>query len=101
MLAAWDTYLLDFLRLSRLTGPIFDKEMRVSSRRRRNYVLRFVYIGLFTFFVGIMWLGYTVHGTSSVYQISRMAQAGQGVVMAVLWFQFLTTQAIAIVLLGT
>ncbi|OHB63501.1 MAG: hypothetical protein A2Y76_10105 [Planctomycetes bacterium RBG_13_60_9] len=87
--------------LAWLTGPIFDKEMRVSSRRRRNYVLRFVYIGLFTFFVGIMWLGYTVHGTSSVYQISRMAQAGQGVVMAVLWFQFLTTQAIAIVILST
>jgi hypothetical protein len=24
----------------RLIGPIFDKELRVSSRRQRNYVLR-------------------------------------------------------------
>ena len=29
-----------------LTGPILDKELRVSSRRRRNYWLRFVYIAL-------------------------------------------------------
>ena len=36
--------LLGLLRLSWLTGPIFDKELRVSSRRRRNYVLRFVYV---------------------------------------------------------
>ena len=38
-----------------LTGPIFDKEMRVSSRRRRNYVLRFLYIGLFTLLLALIW----------------------------------------------
>ena len=30
----------------RLIGPIFDKELRVSSRRARNYVMRTVYLVL-------------------------------------------------------
>jgi len=87
--------------LPRLTGPIFDKEMRVSSRRRRNYVLRFLYIGLFTFLVASVWLDRIVHSTSSVYQASRMASAGQAIVTAILWFQFLAAQVIAVVMLST
>jgi ABC-type transport system involved in multi-copper enzyme maturation permease subunit len=87
--------------LPRLTGPIFDKEMRVSSRRRRNYVLRFLYIGFFTFLVASVWLDKIVHGGSSVYQASRMAAAGQSIVTTILWFQFLAAQAIAVVMLST
>lgn len=87
--------------LPRLAGPIFDKEMRVSSRRRRNYVLRFLYIGFFTFLMAMAWLDSIVHTTSSVYQASRMASAGQAIVTAILWFQFLTAQAIAVVMLST
>ncbi len=87
--------------LSRLAGPIFDKEMRVSSRRRRNYVLRFLYIGLFTFLVAVTWLDSLVRATSSVYQASRMASAGQAIVTTILWFQFLTAQALAVVMLST
>jgi ABC-type transport system involved in multi-copper enzyme maturation permease subunit len=86
-------------------GPIFDKEMRVSSRRRRNYVLRFVYVGLFTFLVTVLWIDRVAHTTSSgytsVYQASRMASVGQELIMAVLWFQFLTAQVIAVVMLST
>jgi ABC-type transport system involved in multi-copper enzyme maturation permease subunit len=87
--------------LLRLTGPIFDKEMRVSSRRRRNYVLRFLYIGFFTFWVATVWLDNLVHSTTSVYQASRMASAGQAIVTTILWFQFLTAQVIAVVMLST
>jgi ABC-2 type transport system permease protein len=87
--------------LPRLTGPIFDKEMRVSSRRRRNYVLRFLYIGLFTFLASLVWLDSIARSTSSVYQASRMAAAGQEIVTTMLWFQFLTAQAIAVVMLST
>ncbi|MCL5278998.1 MAG: ABC transporter permease [Planctomycetes bacterium] len=87
--------------LPRLAGPIFDKEMRVSSRRRRNYVLRFLYIGLFTFLASVVWLDSLVRSTSSVYQASRMAAAGQTIVTAILWFQFLTAPAIAAVMLST
>jgi hypothetical protein len=44
------------VNLSWLTGPIFDKELRVSSRRRRNYVLRSVYVALFLVFVSLIWI---------------------------------------------
>jgi len=84
-----------------LTGPIFDKEMRVSSRRLRNYVLRFLYIGLFTFLLALIWLEAMPYKSTSAYQSSRMAVAGQRVVSTVLWFEFITAQAIAIVMLST
>ncbi len=87
--------------LPRLAGPIFDKEMRVSSRRRRNYALRFLYVGFFTFLVACVWLNDIVHSTTSVYQASRMAAAGQAIVTTILWFQFLTAQTIAAVMLST
>ena len=93
------------LRWAWLTGPIFDKEMRVSSRRRRNYVLRFVYIGLFTFMVAVLWMDRVANTTTSgytpVYQVSRMASAGQQIITGVLWFQFLVAQVLAIVMLST
>jgi ABC-type transport system involved in multi-copper enzyme maturation permease subunit len=97
--------LIQCLRPWWLTGPIFDKEMRVSSRRRRNYVLRFIYIGLFTLMATVLWIDRVANTTSSgytsVYQVSRMAAAGQVIITAVLWFQFLTAQVIAVVMLST
>ena len=87
--------------LPRLTGPIFDKEMRVSSRRRRNYVLRFLYIGIFTVLVAAVWAEHVAYNRSSVYQTSRMASAGVTLVVTVLWFEFLAAQVIAAVMLST
>ncbi len=84
-----------------LTGPIFDKEMRVASRRLRNYVLRFLYIGLFTFLLALIWLQAMPYHSTSAYQSSRMAVAAQRVVTTVLWFEFITVQVIAIVMLST
>jgi ABC-type transport system involved in multi-copper enzyme maturation permease subunit len=86
---------------ARLTGPIFDKELRVSSRRRRNYVLRFVYVGLFTFLLAMIWQGTVSQGTSALYQSARMAEAGMAIMTLVVWFQFIAAQAIAIVMLST
>jgi len=59
------------LSLSWLTGPIFEKELRVYSRRRRNYVLRFAYLAFLTTFLALVWIeamGYTgsAFGFSSV-----------------------------------
>ncbi|MEN6336330.1 MAG: ABC transporter permease subunit, partial [Phycisphaerales bacterium] len=93
--------IIRLLSFAWLTGPIFDKEMRVSSRRRRNYVLRFFYIGLFTFLLAVVWAESMPYGSSAVYQSSRMAMAGQVLVSAVLWFEFIAAQAIAIVMLST
>lgn len=90
-------------RLSWLTGPIFDKELRVSSRRRRNYVLRSVYVAFLSIFILYIWL-VTVSfrgGGSAAFQASRMAMAGKNVITTIIWFQFVAAQLIAIVMLST
>lgn len=87
--------------LSWLTGPIFDKELRVSSRRRRNYVLRVAYVAFFSLFVSIVWLNEMPHGSASVVQVSRMARAATHIVLFAVWFQFIASQLIAIVMLST
>ena len=84
-----------------LTGPIFSKELRVSSRRRRNYVLRFIYLGLLTVFVVLVWLSQVKSSAeSSAFRISRMSEAGRVVIMAVTWFQFCALQLVAVVMLS-
>ncbi len=85
----------------RLAGPLFDKELRVSSRRRRNYFLRFAFIMLLTVFVAIVWLGVVESEYSAVFQESRMALAGKTIITTIVWFQFIATQLIAIIMLST
>ncbi len=89
------------MNLAWLTGPIFDKELRVSSRRRRNYVLRFVYVTLFLMFACLFWVEEMPRGSASVVQVSRMARAGLHIVVFVVWFQFIASQLVAIVMLST
>ena len=91
-----------FLSLSWLTGPIFDKELRVSSRRRRNYILRSAYLFLLTFFVGYIWLVTVRLGgsPSATFRVSRMAIAGTAMVTTIAWFQFISLQLIAMVMLS-
>ena len=93
--------LVQLLIPSRLTGPIFDKELRVSSRRRRNYVLRAVYVILLTFFIASVWMSVVQFQGSTVYQKSRMALAGKTVISTIVGFQFFATQLIAIIMLST
>jgi len=101
MAAALIKFVSQFLSLSWLTGPIFDKELRVSSRRRRNYVLRFIYLALLTIFIVFVWLEEVRYGGSAVYRISRMAEAGKTIILTVVWFQFCATQLVAIIMLST
>jgi len=101
MTAALFNFFGRLLSLSWLTGPIFNKELRVSSRRRRNYVLRFAYLALLTTFLVLVWLNEVQYSGSSVYRISRMARAGQTIVMFIVWFQFCATQIVAVVMLST
>ncbi|MCK4292115.1 MAG: ABC transporter permease [Planctomycetes bacterium] len=90
-----------FLSLSWLTGPIFEKELRVSSRRRRNYVLRFTYLALLTIFLVLTWLVYVPRGGTGLYQISRMAEAGKGITAYIVWFQFIAIQIVGVIMLST
>ncbi|MBL7154465.1 MAG: ABC transporter permease subunit [Phycisphaerae bacterium] len=89
-----------FFGFSWLTGPIFEKELRVSSRRRRNYVLRFAYLLLLTAFLALFWLQMVQIGGGGLNQVSRMAVAGKGITWFVIWFQFIATQIIALIMLS-
>jgi ABC-type transport system involved in multi-copper enzyme maturation permease subunit len=86
-----------------LTGPIFDKELRVTSRRRRYYVLRSLYIMILTIMVGFAGFNIIRPGSSgsNVYQMSRMAEAGKVLVTITIWFQFVAVQIIAASVLST
>ncbi len=87
----------------RLAGPIFDKELRVASRRRRTYLLRFVYIVVLSWFVFSVW-GVTVRvhawNPSAVVQASQMGSAAGAIVTGIIWIQFLMSQLLALVLLS-
>jgi ABC-type transport system involved in multi-copper enzyme maturation permease subunit len=91
-----------FLSFSWMAGPIFGKELRVSSRRRRNYALRSVYLALLTVFVVVVWLREVQYiGSSGLYMSSRLAAAGKAIVVTIVWFQFCATQVLAIIMLST
>jgi ABC-type transport system involved in multi-copper enzyme maturation permease subunit len=100
MTAVLYNFILKVLSPLRLTGPIFDKELRVSSRRRRNYVLRFAYVALLTAFLALVWIEALTQSGSAVYRISRMAEAGKFIIVSMVWFQFCVTQFLAVVLLS-
>ncbi|MHC4207351.1 MAG: hypothetical protein ACYSTT_22070, partial [Planctomycetota bacterium] len=88
-----------FRSLYWLAGPIFDKELRVSSRRKRNYFLRFAYVLLLTAFIAFTWFVSTrIRGSASlVYKVSRMSETGRYIAATIIWFQFVAIQLIAIV----
>ncbi len=83
-----------------LTGPILDKELRVASRRQRQYVLRSLYILSLTAFAGVVWLSVVPQQAKGAFVQSVMAAAGQKIVMTVALFQFFAAQILAIVLLS-
>lgn len=95
---------LGWLRLNWLTGPILDKEMRVASRRRRNFWLRVIYVALMTGLIALIWLVVDDKSSRSYNQASnvyRMSEIGKSVILAIVWFQFIMGQLVAIVSMST
>ncbi len=84
-----------------VTGPIFGKELRVSSRRRRNYSLRVFYILLLSVFIAIVWLSVVASRGSTALEQSRMAVAGKRIVTTTVLFQFIAAQILAVIMLST
>jgi hypothetical protein len=83
-------------------GPIFEKELRVSSRRTHTYVARTVYLlALLAFLVAVWgeWVGRLP--ASPVGRLARMPEAAKAMVVTVVWFQFVASQALALVMLST
>lgn len=87
----------------RLAGPVFDKELRVASRQRKSYVLRFAYVSLLTFIVVWIWFVFVRDGSRGAvaYQVSRTGEAGKYIAVTIVWFQFIATQFLAFALLGS
>ncbi len=100
VVAAIVNFLRHVFSLSWLTGPIFDKELRVSSRRRRNYVLRSAYMSFLTFLLAMFWVQAGRLSGSGLFLMSRMAETGKMVIAYTVWFQFCVTQIIAVVMLS-
>jgi ABC-type transport system involved in multi-copper enzyme maturation permease subunit len=101
MIIGLSKYVRCILKPSWLTGPIFDKELRVSSRRRRNYVLRFAYLAVLTVFVVLVWHSMVKFQGTAAYRISQMSEAGKAIIRTIITFQFVATQLIAVVMLST
>ncbi len=94
---------LRHLAFQQLAGPILEKEVRVASRRVRNYVLRAAYVFLLGVFTVSAW--YSVAGIrgagTGVFGVSRAPEIGRHVASQIIWFQFAAAQLIAAVMLSS
>ncbi len=94
-------WLRRWCRTDWLTGPIFGKELRVASRRRRQFVLRAVYILVLAVFAGVVWLSQVQYQGSASFVQSRMAEAGKQIITTIVLFQFCAMQVLAVVMLSS
>jgi ABC-2 type transport system permease protein len=84
-----------------LTGPIFGKELRVSSRRRRNYVLRAIYIAILAVLLFLVWMTMPLRERSMAFQSQQLTTIGRSLTAMVTWSQFFLCQMVAVVMLST
>lgn len=80
--------------------PLFDKELRVASRRRRGYILRAAYVLFLMVFIAAIWIP-TVEVRSAATSRAQMEAAAKTITLSIVWFQFFAGQVVAIVLLST
>ncbi len=85
--------------LDRFIGPVLGKELRVTSRRRRHYILRVGYLLVLAGLIALVWRA-IFPSFFNQNSIARMAEGGRVIVLTVAWFQFLVSQLLAIVLLS-
>ena len=96
------SFSLDALAPTWLTGPIFDKELRVASRRKRYYLLRIAFILLLLVFIAWAWFVAMSFsgGGSAAYVSFRMSTVSRGVVCAVVWLEFITLPLLAALMMS-
>ncbi|MCK5001185.1 MAG: ABC transporter permease subunit [Anaerohalosphaera sp.] len=93
--------IFQLITLRWLTGPIFTKELRVSSRRKRFYFMRTLYLLLLLLLMSLIWFEATRAYNSVTYNVSRMAEASKLIVVSIVWFQFIAFQVLAVILCST
>jgi ABC-type transport system involved in multi-copper enzyme maturation permease subunit len=88
--------------LPSLLGPLLAKELLVTSRRKRYYVLRSVYAALLALFILSVWIGVVERSSawSGAYRQAQMVSLGKQVSSYLMWFQFIGSQLVAVVLLS-
>jgi len=104
MLARVTDNLYDLATLRWLAGPIFDKELRVSSRRKRTFILRTVYAAaLSALFVGAFLAieDDLVWSSPFAAQSAQMSEAVLLLVTLILWFQFIVLPVVASLVCGS
>jgi len=89
-------------RVGGIVGPLFTKELLVTSRRPRYYLLRFAYASLLGLFIALVWLAFieSARSASAAYRIAHMSRMGERIVSFIVCFQFGAAQFVAIVLLS-
>lgn len=89
-------------RLARLTGPVFERDLRVASRQWKLHALRVVYLAVLTLFAVVEWqsqVGRLGAGSSAEIAI-RMAEVGRVTAAAILEFQFAALPILAVIMLS-
>ncbi|MGE5297355.1 MAG: ABC transporter permease, partial [Solirubrobacterales bacterium] len=82
-------------------GPLFDKELRVASRRRRGYVLRCAYVLFLMVYIAAVWIpAVEIHGSAASSR-AQMEAAAKTITLNIVWFQFFAAQLVAIAMLST
>ncbi len=84
-----------------LAGPVFGSDLRVASRRRYSYALRFAYVVLLMGFIAIVWISAVAFQTSMVMSRAQMEVAAKTITMGIVGFQFFGAQLVTLVLMGT
>ncbi|MBN1815723.1 MAG: hypothetical protein JW828_00090 [Sedimentisphaerales bacterium] len=82
-------------------GPILDKEMRVTSRRRRHYLLRSLYLGLLMLLIVLFWFEAMDSFDPNALMTSTMSETGMVIIACISWFQFIGLQIVTFILLST
>ena len=93
--------LTSILTGSWLTGPILGKELRMASRRRRHYVVRFLYLMVLVLMISLFWMQVGNYHTSAVSYLNQMSEIGRVMTLMIEWFQFVLCPIIAGVMLST
>ena len=90
-------------RIPVMVGPLFTKELLVTSRRPRYYLLRFAYASLLGLFIALVWLAFieSARGATAAYRIAHMSRMGEQIVSFIVCFQFGIAQFVSIILLSS
>jgi ABC-type transport system involved in multi-copper enzyme maturation permease subunit len=91
--------ILNVFKLNWLFGPIADKELRVSSRRKRYYFLRAIYVALLLFFVCKAW-AFRIFYYSGMDPSAYMSEIAKQICRNIVTLQFFSAHVIALFLLS-